>query len=313
VHGYSASGLLNTFLREIGREEFVALLKSSALWGLLGAALGLGFSFATYRGFRRLHWYGATSPAGRWTQRSILGLSALLCSGLIGAAGLIEGVHRECPGVIVRSRIGTDALPAAASLLAEAMVWIDLAAQQGGSLARTAGDPRLAEFRAGTWELDVQAFLGRIDTLRDESFRNILRQLEDMMLERSPGLKDGFTGRILHEAIHGLGPVLLDKKLSDELRHRGLDHLQEAVRTRLLAEAARAGDPATIGYRDLSGFVLRDGLVPAIVAPIRSFARQQQILCAVLAIFVCCVPAVAFRLSRPKPAQPSAPAAGTAA
>lgn len=308
----AATALLDTIVREIGRTELLALLQAAALWGVLGAVLGFALSFGAYRLFRRLRWYHAVSPSGRWLQRGLFAVVTLVSIVLLGAAGLWEGVHRQCHHTLTRSHLGTDVLPPVADLLADACAWVDLAVQRGGLPTPAALDARLAAFRAGRWELDARKFLQLADSLQEGAFRDLLGRLEQDLLRKSPRLKGGLTEKLLHQAIHGLGPALLENQLSDELRRRGLEHLQESLRTGLVAEAARVGDPATIGYRDLSRLILREGLLPAIEQPVRKFARQQQLLCGVTAVLACLLPAAVFRLCRRKPAPVAAGPAATA-
>jgi hypothetical protein len=158
----------------------------------------------------------------------------------------------------------------------------------------------MAAFRADTWELDAPHFLQRIDALRGETFRDLLARFEREVLARSPALKGGLTERLVHQTTQALGAMLLERKLSSELRRYGLDHLHAALRTGLVAEAARRGNPATIDHRDLADFINREGIVPAIVIPVRSLARQQQVIYALVALFVCVATAAVGRLGRPK-------------
>jgi hypothetical protein len=117
-------------------------------------------------------------------------------------------------------------------------------------------------------------------------------------LKKFPALRGGLTEKLLRQAIQMLGPALLEQKLSSELRRSGLDHLHATIRAKFLAEAARIGDPATLGYRELSDFILREGIVPAIVLPTRAAARQQQVIYILLALFIAVVPAGVCRVCR---------------
>lgn len=300
MHRNSLREWLDLVVREIGRDEFLALLKSVALWGCLGAALGLVFGVAAYRAFRRCGWYAATSTAGRWLQRGLGAMIVLLCAVLVGGTGVWESIHRQCHDVITRSRIGSDLLPPIADIVAEGFARIDLTLQPAEARSTTAADARVAEFRAGAWEIDASAFLHRIDALREGTFQSLLAGFEQEILKKTPTLQGGLTEKLLHQTIQGLGSALLERKLSSEMRRRGLDHLHAAIRTRLIAEAARSGNPTTIGFRDLSGFFLREGIVPVIVHPIRSFARQQQVIYIVLALCVALLPAGLCRVCRKK-------------
>lgn len=304
----AAKELLEALIQEIGREEFIAILKAVILWGLAGAILGLVIGFGVYRGFRRLQWYAASSTAGRWTQRTVFVVGTLASILLFGAAGAWEGVRQKCEPVLARSRLGTEGLPVFANYVAESLVLLDLGLQQGSIPDEAAEEAHLAAFRTGTRELDAPGFLQRVGAVRQEVFQQLLRQLEEYLLQEAPALKGGYGEKILHHAVQELGPALLDQKLSQEIRKRNLGPLHVALRDRLVAAAARTGNPATIGYRDLSAFILREGMIPSLVEPVRTFARQQQILYIAIALLCCLTPPPIFRLCRktpePGPADP---------
>jgi hypothetical protein len=297
----TAKELLEALIQEIGREEFIAVLKAAALWGLAGAALGLTFGFGAYRGFRRLRWYAATSTAGRWAQRSAGVLTTLACITLFALAGAWEGVRRQCEPVVLRSRLGTEGLPLIANYVTEALAWVELAFERDRPTDDAAADAQFAAFRNGTREYNPAAILEGGAKLRHEVFQTLLNELEADILENSPALQGTFARDLVHRAIQELGPALLDRKLDEELERRHLAPLRNALRDRLIAAAARTGDPATISHRDLTDFVVREALVPAVVAPVRKFARQQQILCVVVALLCCLTPPPIFRLCRKTP------------
>ena len=55
------------------------------------------------------------------------------------------------------------------------------------------------------------------------------------------------------------------------------------MREKLVAEARRQGNPDTIGHHELSAFILREGVVPVLMKPIRSFVGSQELLFVALA------------------------------
>jgi len=303
----NAQELLRVALEELGREEVVAVLKSSLAWGALGALLGLLLSGAIHFGYRRLGWYACGTTGGRWALRLALVLVTVLCIALGALAGLGEGVHRRAHDAVAHSRIGTQLLPPVSDLAAEACSWLYLAVETGRAPDQAAAAARLQAFRDGRWELDVQEFLDRAAALRDGTFAHLLGQLEQSIFDRYTDLRGGTIEQAVRTAIRRVGPHLLEARLSEELERRGVEPIRVAIRDRLVAEAARRGEPRTIGFADLSDFLRREGIIPAIVTPVRTFIRQQQVLFVGLALAACLVPGLVCRACRARPVPPAAP------
>lgn len=296
----SAREFLSLLAREIGQNEVRSLLLSLVAWSAAGAAVGFALGFTSYRIFRRSGWYGAVSTSGHWLQRGTGGLVLAACTVLFTGIGIWEGTLRGCEKVVTRTRVGTDLLPAVAGVVADGFAWIDLAMDPGAKFSDAAGQVRIDSFRAGTWELDASRFLGRIDALRSETFRQLLDGFDQEVLKRWPALKGGLTERLLRRTTDTLGTMVLEQKLASELRRHRVDHLHAALRTGLIAEAGRHGEPSTITHPELSRFIHREGILPAILVPTRSLARQQQFIYALAALCICFVPPCVARLCRPR-------------
>ena len=127
----------------------------------------------------------------------------------------------------------------------------------------------LEEFRAGKRELDAPAFLQRVDYLYAHLTREQLDELEKIILAKLPKNLGDKMEKFARQAIRNLGTSLLEKKLAAELQRYGVLEVYRSIRERLVAEAALTGDTATIGRQALSSFLLREGIIPAIVTPIR--------------------------------------------
>jgi hypothetical protein len=291
--------------QEMGRADFLALLKVCLLWGVLGAIVGLCLGLGAYRLFRRARWYDSRTTTTRWVHRSLGVITTGLVVLLLGTAGAWEGVHREAPGVIERGRIGRELLPQLADFLSLQLARLDLLLRTGGKSSVKTEEAYVAEFVAGKREIDVPALLQRMQALQKEIYATATAELESRARAEMPWLRGAPGQKFLHHVVSEVTAVLLDHKLSTELQRHGMAQTYDAVRHRLEAEAARTGNPATIGQRDLAAFIQREGLVPAFIAPIRSFARQQQILCGVLAVLTCILPAVVCRIARPRASAPT--------
>jgi hypothetical protein len=94
------------------------------------------------------------------------------------------------------------------------------------------------------------------------------------------------------------------------LKKWGADRVLRAIREHLLAEAAKAGNPRQITRQELSAFVVREGVIPGILSPIRSAARSQQVGLVGITAAIVVFPPVALRLGRRssagRPASPDA-------
>lgn len=290
--------LLDWISTAISREQLLALLQECLGWGLAGAALGLLLGFVSYRLFRRWRWYGATSTAGRWTQRLLGGLALMVSVLLLGLAGVGEGLHRQIRPALTNGQLGTLPLSRLADEIADGVVAIDLALQQQGRVQPAELNARLADFRQGRRELPAEEFLQRLDQAQIELKQEFLAALETKIRQAHPRLPAWAT-HLLRTGFDELGSVLLERKVTSEMQTRGLAPIYRAIREGMVAEAARRGDPRTISRQELSTLLWQQGIVPAIATPVETFLRQQQGLLLFATTLVCFLPALLCRLFRP--------------
>lgn len=309
MEGINSQELWERIVSAVGQSGVEELTQAALTWGAIGAAIGLAVALVFYFGFKLLGWYKCATTGGRWAKRIVVVLAAMLVIGLGAIAGAGEGIRRRSEHVITHSQLGRDVLPPVADFFADTCVWLDLAAEQRGVPSDAAMAARVEAFRSGRWDLDVPIFFERLGTLRTETFTAILGKIEELIHREAPALKDGATGRMLHRVIHEFGPGMLDDRFASEMKGRGLEPLRLAIRDRLLAEAARAGDPRKIRFSELSRFLLNQAVVPGMVAPIDSFVRQQQLFLGIVALIVLVLPAIVCRIFRGQPA--TAPVAGS--
>jgi hypothetical protein len=169
-------------------------------------------------------------------------------------------------------------------------------------------------FRKGEWELHAARFQGQVDQIQEEAVAGSIAWLEQSALDRTPQLKGGVTEKLLHRFLTGLGRILVEKKAASELKSWGADRIYTSIRNQLEAEAGKAGNAATIARHELSTFLVREGIVPGIMKPIRATGRAQQLPLLGLAALVLFVPPVCIRLAHSrigggKPKNQNAPVA----
>lgn len=125
-----------------------------------------------------------------------------------------------------------------------------------------------------------------------------LARLEQSAFECSPQLKGGLSGKLLHQLLHGLGRLLVERKVASELKNWGADGIYFAIRENLKTTAAKVGNPDTIARGEISAFLVHEGIIPGVMQPIRATARAQQLPLVGIAIMAMVVPPRCIRLAR---------------
>jgi hypothetical protein len=283
-------------LREFSRSQATGFMLDVAKGVFLGAGLGLLVAIVVCWCFSRLGWYEMQNRFARgfrWTLYALISLLTLL---FFGVAGFWSGALGGAERVLSKSQLASDAFPQIAEVIADGMAWVQL---QSESPADTNAIARGIElFRQGERELNAATFPGQFDALREETIRALVTRLEQTALERTPQLKGGLTEKLLHGLLNGLGRVAVEKKTAKELKSWGADHLYVAIRTGLLEEARRTGDAETINRKELTTFIVHQGIVPGILKPIRTMARAQQLPLLALAGLTLVAPPICIRFVR---------------
>ncbi len=237
----------------------------------------------------------------------------MLAMVLFGLVGFWNGAIHGSERVLSKSQLATDVFPKIADAVADGMAWVQIRASASGNTNSAEASLKLNEFQAEQWELHAAQFLKQLDGFRDEGVANLIATLESSALERTPQLKGGIGEKLLHQLLSGLGRLIVERKVSSELKKHGADRIYFAIREQLTAEAAKAGNPDTIAHREISTFIVREGIVPGIMKPIRSTARTQQLLLVGIAALVMVAPPLGVRLGRSRfggGAKPDTPPAG---
>jgi hypothetical protein len=300
--------LTHSLITELARTQthlfLWATLKGIAVGGIVGLVVGILCLFLA----NRLGLYRSAWRHERWVRWPFWILTVLLSGSFVAMAGFWQGAIRGSEIVLAESQFGTRLLPElgrlAADGLAATQVWFSDNTHSRSNLAA-----RLEAFHAGTWELNAPELVTQLGRVKMEMIDEFLPGLEAQALARFPQLQAEPARTLLRRAGAFLTSALIDPTLNDQVRRVGADRFALALRERLVSEAARAGNPETITQQELSRFLVRDGIIPALMAPIRSFCNSQRMLCLAgfgISIFA---PPLVFRLTcgRKRPAATNAP------
>lgn len=291
------AGWVTAILTELGRTQAAGFLLDVVKWTLLGALCGVLIAVCACALFSRLQWYDLRWRFGGAVRWTLFSATILISAVLFGLAGFWSGAISGSERVVTRSRLATDVFPAIADVLADGMAWVQLHAS-GQDTDDARRKQLLEEFRAGKWELRAAQFIEQLETVTEEMVTNLVARLEQSALENTPGLKGTFGEKLLRQFVSGIGRSFIKDRVSGEMKSFGADRVYAAIRDGLAKEASKAGDPQTISHREISTFLVRDGITPAILAPIRSTARSQQIPLVLIALVLIVAPPACIGFAR---------------
>lgn len=317
--GDSRTDWVALILLEFGRSQATGFVLDMVKWTLLGALFGVLVAVLACVVFSRMGWYDIRMRFARGLRWTVFTLIVLLSASLFGVAGFWSGAIQGSERVLSKSQLATGVFPKIAEVIADGIAWVQIRATQPENAGTNEINLKLEEFRAGKWELHSAQFLTQLDELKEDAVTNALVRLEQSALERTPQLKGGLSEKLLHQLLSGLGRLLVEKKVSSELKGWGADRVYFAIREQLKIESGKSGNPDTLTRAELSAFLVREGIVPGIIKPIRTTARAQQLPLVAIAIMVLVVPPLCLRLARsrfgrpaqsdvtPPPARPACP------
>ena len=288
---------LSLAMQELGQSQTSAFLAEAAKWAALGALLGIALAVFACIFFARLGWYDLNWRFARGLRWTIYSLTVLLSALFFGLVGFWHGAIKGGECLLTQSQLAAEVLPQLADAVADGMACVQIYNLSG--LASSADlSLKLEEFRAGKWELNAPQFLEQFDALQPAAVADLGARLEASALEANPQLKGGVGEKKLHALLQGMGRAVAEKKISSELKKYDVDQLYSNLRKQLLREALKTGDPDTLSHAELSAFLLREGLAPGLLKPVRVFARSQQRLLVMVALLGLVLPPLGLRLLR---------------
>ncbi|MHB1457431.1 MAG: hypothetical protein ACYC0V_11010 [Armatimonadota bacterium] len=275
------------------------------LWTLVGSISGSLFGLAVY--FRIREW-GGYRLEWRYTAwlRALTAIlaagSAFVCGGLIG---FYDGAWRGVQQVAVQGDFGTRLMPTISGYGAQLIAGVYslyLVVEEGKSSRNTEHEIRkkMITFAHGEWEIDVYQMQERISNtpkyLIDAAIRDLL--IESRI--RDPAPESSATQKILLWFLQRVGEGILPAEVnqfSDAVQESSLVRYTRKILRDLPSEAAKTGNPQTIGYNHLSVYLARESMQPFFVKPIRGIARAHQVGVVIWLLFTLAVPVGAFRLA----------------
>jgi hypothetical protein len=285
-------------LREFGRSQVSGFIFDLIKWTILGAAIGAAVAAAACWVFFRLQCFEISWRFARALRWTLFALTTVISAVLFSLAGFWSGAIAGSERVLSRSQLATDVFPKIGDAIADAMAWVQVRPQFSRMTNDVELSSKLEEFRAGKWELHAAQFLQQMASIKQEVITNLVAQVEHSALLRSPKLKGGLGEKLLHQFLDGLGRLAAAKQAASELKGWGADRVYFAVVQELQTAAANHGHPDTIARSEISALLVQKGIVPAIMRPIRSTARAQQLPLVAIAIVAMVLPPLCVRLAR---------------
>jgi len=246
-----------------------------ALWTAIGLVAGLALSVlvlvvAGKLGAWRLAW-----KHGVWLRAVnalwLVGAFAVLASMI----GCCEGSLRGVETAVRESQFRTELLARAGEASAVGIAWTDLflanlEAKRDGPLSDEQSK-RVEAFAKGEAELDVKAFLARLD--RSEGAlveKGVVEARKRMKLPESR-----LAEWLVETSLAYLVRKAVREKAAGAFREQGAD---VAGFLSTLPDAARAaGDPDTITAKELGDHIVERALIPGILGPTRKYFRGTQV------------------------------------
>lgn len=286
---------------DIVKAQGKALLLETTKWTVFGAVGGLVLAIAAFWVLRRIGAYHWKWKHAKWLRGLTLALTLVLCPVLLGTAGFFQGVVRSTDYLLHESQFAREVLPKLGESGADCIAYFHLrippVTPADSASSDESADKELEAFRAGNWELNAAEFLGRVNRVTDKAVNETVSKLKQSALERYPAWKEGMGEKALTWFLDTFGESFLNKRVRQRMDRIGLEDRWRSLVDGLRPEAARAGDPNTISRKELSAYLVREGLIPVIEQPIRALARQQQAAMLILLCLVVIIPAGCFRLA----------------
>lgn len=276
-----------------------------ALWTMIGAILGLLLGLAAYFRVRALGGYRLEWRYTAWLRALAAVLtvgSAVACGGIIG---FYDGAWRGVQQVAVQGDFGTRLMPRVGGYGAQLIAGVySLYPSVGDSkrpdMSHQEMRKQMASFADGKWEIDIYRMQERVSNTPKYVIDAAIRDLLHDSRIRYPAAKDAASQKILYWFLQRVGEGILPAEVnqfSDAVSESSVVKYTRKILRDLPAEAAKTGNPQTIGYNHLSAYLARESMQPFFVKPARSIARAHQVGVVIWFLFTLAVPVGGFRLA----------------
>jgi hypothetical protein len=276
------------------------------LWAVAGAVAGLILSgllsrILSRRGALRLAW-----KHGIWLKICAIVWIVGACCVLGCLTGLFEGALRTVTTVAREGLFRTEVIEPLGGQCAAGMAIIDrwlyeaekkenvnepltVTEEQGAFLNR---------FKEGKEELDVQAFLERLENVESTVVETFVRDAAKELRERYEIEEGSLSEAILKRLVSSVVRGRLRKMAKNELDKVGLAEAVTEFFEKLPEAAATSGNPATITFDELATHSVEHFVVPTIVGPVRKFVRAQHVAILLLSAAAVLLPVLLLWLGR---------------
>jgi hypothetical protein len=134
----------------------------------------------------------------------------------------------------------------------------------------------LDAFHQGEWDVNVAELKAKAKEVKKQIFDVVLSGIKDRMRKEFPSLKEGHDAKILDWFVDTFGEALIDKLIADELERAKLKGPIQMIWEGLEAEAKASGNPDTLSYDTLCGYLPSRVLYACAVYPTKLAIRGNQ-------------------------------------
>jgi hypothetical protein len=270
------------------------------LWTVIGLVSGLGLAGVALFAAGKLGAWRLAWKHGVWLRV----LNALWMAGAFAALGSMigccEGSLRGIETAVRESQFRTELLQRAGEAGAFGIAWTDvflenLEAKRDGPLSEEQSK-RVDAFARGDAELDVRAFLARLDrcdaVLVEKGVDEAKRQVRKRVALPESRLADW----LIEAALAHLVRKAVRDKAGGALAEQGVD--VAGLLAGLPAVAKASGHPDTIAAKELADHIVERALIPGILTPTRKYFRGTQLTYGLAMAGALALSVVAFWIGR---------------
>ncbi|MHB0999442.1 MAG: hypothetical protein ACYC27_09370 [Armatimonadota bacterium] len=274
-------------------------------WTVLGGLLGLLLGLLVFIKIRALGGYRLEWRYAVWL-RVLTGVLMVGCTIVCGTMiGFYDGVWRGVQKVAVQGDLGTQVMPRVDGYGAQFIAGVysmcpSVDGTENPVITQKEMQQQMASFADGKWEIDVSQMQSRVSSIHKHTIDSAIQYLLHDSRIRYPEKKDTVSDKILYWFLQRIGEGMLPAKVK-EVKNTVQDSNMAKFTRKLLrdlpSEAAKNGNPQTIGYMDLSAYLARKSMQPLIIIPVRGFARTHQAGFGIFLLLTLVLPVAVFRLA----------------
>lgn len=289
----------------IVEQKLTELLWLPVKWTLLGGLLGLLIGILAFVFINRFGGYRLEHKTGVWL-RVLVGIVTIIGSSVFGLyGGFYEGLIKAVEVVGENKALQEKANPYIGHAGALLIAGLYTACPKEGVKTFTPPTEKamrasLDGFMAGKWEVNVAELNKRLNNLRGAATNTAIQGIAKQCNISLPEYEDTKKNRIALSFLSAFAKYGLGMDLdgpSDAVKDIELTKACSKIMSGLPAEAALAGDPATISYQELSAYITRQSIQAAVIKTINHAIRAQQIGAGILFLVFLAVPIIAFRIA----------------